>query len=266
MPETDVAHSITHKPGFFNWVDVATTDTAAGLDFYHKLFGWTSQDIPTGPDSVYTMLSLDGKLAGALHKLDPERQKQGVPPHWLLYVASDNCDATVSKIKANGGSVHAEPFDVMDAGRMAVVADPNGAIFAIWQAKAHSGAGIVNEVGSMSWHELMSTDTAKAVAFYTTVFGWTTQIKHMGGFDYTVFLIGEKNVGGMMPMPAEMKGVPSNWTVYFTVADCDASVKKVTAIGGKIVAPAMAIPGLGKFAIVSDGQGAKFGIITYEQQ
>ena len=172
MTEARMQETPNYAPGTFCWVELGTTDSEAAKKFYTELFGWTPDDKPVGPGMVYTMLNLDGKNAGALYQLDPERIAQGTPPHWLSYVLVTSADESAAKAKELGATLLAGPFDVMTVGRMAVVQDPTGAVFALWQPKDHLGAGVVNVPNSFCWNELMTTDTAKDGDFYSGLFGW----------------------------------------------------------------------------------------------
>ena len=144
-----------HDPGTFCWVELATSDGAAAKKFYTSLFGWEIDDVPGG-GGVYSLLKKKGKDAAALYELGP--QQKGVPPHWNSYVSVASADDAATKAKRLGGTVIMEPFDVMEHGRMAVVQDPAGAAFSLWQPKSHIGAQVVNEPGSLYWAELDTTD------------------------------------------------------------------------------------------------------------
>src|SRR5438309_2655853 len=143
-----------YEHGQFSWVELGTTDSAAAKKFYGGLFGWTFEDMPAGPDMIYTMNKLGNHRTSALYKMG--KDMQGMPPHWLSYVTVDDVDATTAKAKQNGAKAMKEPFDVMDVGRMSVLTDPTGAHIALWQAKKHIGAGIVNEPGALTWNELFT--------------------------------------------------------------------------------------------------------------
>ena len=134
-----------YAPGMFCWFELGTSDTDAAKKFYGQLFGWTAEDMPAGPDMVYTMLKRDGKEIGAMYGLSEEHKSQGVPPHWLTYISVASADESAAKAKELGGTVMMEPFDVFDAGRMALVQDPTGATFALWQANASIGAKLKDE-------------------------------------------------------------------------------------------------------------------------
>jgi len=267
MTEARMQETAGYKPGTFCWVELATTDGKAAKKFYTELFSWTGNDMPVGPGMTYTILLLDGqegKDVGALFQMTPEMRAQGIPPNWLSYVSVTNADESAAKAKELGATLMKEPFDVMDVGRMAVIQDPTGAVFAIWQAGAHKGASVVNVPGSLVWNELATTDAAKDGAFYDGLFGWKADAQDFGGMKYTIFQHGERGAGGMYELTPEMAGVPPHWLVYFSVDDCDAKVKKATELGAKTIKPADDIPGVGRFAILQDPQGAYFAVIKTE--
>jgi predicted enzyme related to lactoylglutathione lyase len=251
-----------YSQGTFSWIELATPDPDGAKRFYGGLFGWTFDDVPIGPDMTYTMVKLGEHHVGALYKMGAAMA--GVPPTWLSYVTVDNVDETVKKVVTNDGKVIKDAFDVMDAGRMAIIQDPSGATVALWQAKQHIGAGVKQEPGALCWNEIFSTNVEAASKFYTTVLGWETEAVDMGPMGvYTLFKIpGEEknNAGGMMPMPPSMASVPSNWLAYIQVTDCDASTKKVEELGGKTVMPPTDIPKIGRFSIVQDPVGATFAL------
>jgi hypothetical protein len=255
-----------HDHGMFCWVELGTTDQPAAKKFYSELFGWAINDVPMGPDSFYTMLQLNGRDAAALYQLSAEQKQQGVPPHWLLFVCVESADNAANAIKAAGGTVMMEPFDVFDVGRMAVAQDPTGATFAVWQPRAHTGIGVKGENHAFCWAELGTRDAVKAEAFYTKVFGWEPQHKEFGPMKYTEFYLAGRvaegaAVGGMYTMPPEMEGVPPHWMSYFAVDDCDAVAEKAKSLGAGITLPPRDIPGVGRFSMLADPQGAAFSII-----
>jgi uncharacterized protein len=264
MSEARMQESPEYKPGTFCWVELATSDGAAAKKFYTELFDWTSEDRPVGPGMVYTMLNLAGKDAAALYQMPPEMAAQGIPPNWLSYASVANADESAKKAKELGATLLKEPFDVMTVGRMAVIQDPTGAVFALWQAGTHHGASVVNVPNSFCWNELSTGDTEKAGNFYGGLFGWGKHVQQMGPMTYTTFKNGDRSAGGMFKPGPEMGNVPPHWLVYFAVDDTDAKVAKVGELGGRTIAPAMDIPGTGRFAVVQDPQGAVFGIIKLD--
>ena len=172
-----MAEFSSHVPGTFSWAELATTDQKAGVAFYRALFGWDVNEAPIGPDEVYSMFTMRGKEVAAGYTMRPEERQTGAPPHWNLYVTVANVDESVKKAEALGAKVFAPPFDVMDVGRMAILQDPTGAVFEVWQAKLHIGAKILNEPGALCWSELTTRDPKKAEAFYTALFGWTRETR-----------------------------------------------------------------------------------------
>ena len=250
-----------HAPGTFCWPELATADAQGAKQFYTTLFGWTANDNDMGDGTFYTMLLLHGQPVGALYPLNKDQASQGVPPNWGSYVAVESADDAATRARTLGGQVIMEPFDVMEHGRMAVIRDPQGAVFSVWQARKHIGAHILDEVGALCWTELMTTDTRSAEKFYTGLFPWKGQPMPMAsGQTYTVFKRGEANAAGMMQIVPEMGPVPPNWSVYFQVADCDASATKAVSLGAKTIMPPTDIPNIGRFAVLLDPQGAPFAI------
>ena len=254
-----MAEKTKHEPGTFCWVELATKDGAAAKKFYTSLFGWEVDDSPIPDGSTYSMLKKNGKQAGALYEMGP--QQQGVPPHWNSYVSVASADDSAAKAKDLGGKVMMEPFDVMDAGRMAVVSDPTGAVFSLWQPKAHDGAQVVNEPGAFCWNELYTTDPRKAADFYSGLFGWTKDARHMDFGEYVIFKNGDAQMCGMMQLPKEWGPVPPHWLVYFAVDDCDRAVEKAKGLGASVTVPPMDIENVGRFAMLIDPQGAGFAAI-----
>ena len=264
MTEARMQEAVEYKPGTFCWVELGTSGSEAAKSFYTQVFGWSFVDHPMGEAGVYTILQLNGKDAAALYELMPDMKAQGVPPHWMSYVAVENADETTEKAKAAGGTILKEAFDVFTLGRMAVIQDPTGAVFSLWQPKDNKGAGVVNVPDSFTWNELMTTDTKKAGEFYSSVFGWKLDKQNFGPLEYTMLINGDRPNGGMLQITPEMGPIPPNWLVYFAVDDCDAKVQKATELGANVMKPADDIPGVGRFAILTDPQGAAFAIIKLE--
>jgi uncharacterized protein len=250
----------SYEQGTPNWVDLQTTDQSAAKSFYSGLFGWTYDDQPMsdeGDGAVYSMAELGGQQVAAIAPQPPELAAAGAPPMWNTYLAVDSVDDAAAKVGPAGGQVAMQPFDIMDAGRMAFVLDPGGAPVALWQANNHVGATLVNEPGTLTWNELITTDPS-AVSFYQQVLGLTTSTMDMGSGEYTLFEAGGKQVGGTTPPP--MQGVPNHWHVYFAVADTDATAAKVAELGGSVVGEPFDTPA-GRIALVTDPQGAAFSVV-----
>ncbi len=214
---------------------------------------------------TYTMCRKGELDAGALFKLSEEQAEQGQGKMWTQYIAVDDVDDSAKKAQELGGTVIMPPFDVMEEGRMAVIQDPTGGIFSVWQTKKHSGAGVYGEPGAMSWNELMTTDVEKATAFYTGLFNWKAETMPFGSSTYTTFRIEGVSypVAGMLPMDAEMAGIPPHWMIYFAVEDCDKACEQAKELGGNICVPAFDIPDVGRIAVVDDPQGGTFSVIAF---
>jgi predicted enzyme related to lactoylglutathione lyase len=263
-----LAEFASHTPGTFTWPELATSDQKAGVAFYRALFGWDLNEQPIGPTEVYSMFQMRGKAVGAGCTQQPDEKKMGIPPHWNSYVTVANVDDTTKKAESLGAKVLAPPFDVMDAGRMAVLQDPTGAVFEVWQANRSIGAQILNEPGALCWTELTTSDTKAAEAFYTGLFGWTPKHSSPGAhMEYTEFSVGGVPSIGMMAKPKEMPAhIPSYWMPYFQVASCDASTAKAKELGGNVMVGPQDIPGTGRFTIVGDPQGAMFAVFEFTQK
>jgi predicted enzyme related to lactoylglutathione lyase len=241
------------------WVDLGVDDVARAMTFYRGLFGW---DIQPGPPEAggYAMCLLGGRAAAGIGPKMGQTDASS-PNAWTTYLAADNLDDVAARVTTAGGQVTAGPMDVLDVGRMAIAADPAGAMFGIWQARAHTGAGVANEPGSLCWNENMSRGMAANQAFYRAVFGYDYDDMSGDGFKYATLKVGDAIVGGIGELPADVPAeVPANWSVYFAVADTDAALGTVTGLGGGIVRPAWDSP-YGTMATVSDDQGAVFSLI-----
>ena len=249
----------SYAQGTPNWVDLQTTDQAAAKTFYGGLFGWQFDDQPMSEGLDYSMALKDSEVVAAIAPQSPALAAQGVPPTWNTYIAVDNVDAASEAANRAGGRVLMSPFDVMDAGRMSVVADPTGAVVCLWQARQRIGATLVNEPGTLIWNELLTDDGQAAADFYAAVFGLASELSDMGGSPYTLLKVGDDMVGGSMPPP--MEGIPNHWHVYFAVEDIDAALAKARELGGNVVNGPMPTP-IGPMATLSDPQGAVFSLFA----
>jgi predicted enzyme related to lactoylglutathione lyase len=254
-------HIDKHPPGAFCWLELSTTDQNAAKGFYSSLLGWASQDFPMGPNDFYTMFQLEGRDTAAAYTMRPEQRSQGVPPHWMIYIAVESADDAASRVPQLGGKLLAPPFDVYDVGRMAVVQDPTGAVFALWQPKSHAGTGISGVPGTLCWADLMTPDPARAKEFYTGLFGWRIIKGENDPSGYLHIANGEKFIGGIPPANFRDPNVPPHWLVYFLVANCDETAAKAKELGAKTHLAPMTIEKVGRMAILADPQGAVFAII-----
>jgi predicted enzyme related to lactoylglutathione lyase len=246
----------SHDPGTFSWIELATTDAPAAKQFYTSLFGWTTNENDMG-EMIYYIFQKNGRDCAAMYQMGA--QQQGMPPNWMSYVCVANADESVAKAKSLGGNVIVEPFDVADYGRMAVLFDPQGAAFSLWQPKTTIGVKVRDEANTLGWNELQARNLDAAKKFYAPLFGWTLKESP----EYTEFHLGTRAIGGMMQSKAP-EGVPSFWLPYFMVDDCDGTVQKSSAAGGSVHVPPMDIPTVGRFAVLTDPQGASFAIIQME--
>lgn len=247
-----------HEPGTFCWVELGTTNGAAAKSFYTSLFGWTFVDLP-GNNGDYTILRKKGRDAAALYQLGP--QQAGLPPSWTSYVRVEVTDDAVAHAKELGGTVLMGPYDAAEHGRMAVLQDPTGARFSIWEPRANPGAGVVNEPGAFCWQELYTDDPKRASDFYTGLFGWQRNARHMDFGEYVIFEFGGSMIAGMMKSPKEWGPVPPHWLVYFSVEDCDAAVAKAKSLGAKAIVEPFDVENVGRMSILTDPQGAGFALI-----
>ncbi len=255
----DAKTFVTNAPA---WVDLSSKDADASRDYYAKLFGWKVEI--AGPDAGgYALAKLGGKdVAGIGPAQDPN-----APTAWNLYIGTRDVDALAKKVEAAGGKVVAPPFDVLKSGRMAAFQDPSGAFISAWQPNEMYGAEVMGKAGAYSWAELNARGFDKAKGFYQTVFGWTQKVSPMGEGqgDYTEFQHdGQSIAGGMDMNPMVPAEVPSYWMVYFGVEDVDKAHQKAIDLGGKEMLGPQDFPG-GRFSILSDPQGAAFGLLNMKQ-
>ncbi len=254
-----------YEPGIFCWVDLATTDPAGAKTFYGELFGWEAADMPMGETGTYTMLRLGGDEVCALYELEAERREQGIPSHWFSYVSVEDAEATAARAQELGGAAFGGAFDVMEAGRMAIISDPAGAAFAAWQPGNHIGAGRVNDIGCLGWNELQTRDTETATVFYSGLFGWETEpMQQDGEVVYTTIRTKGWPNGGVMPMAEQHPDTPSFWLPYFIVESCEGAANKVQELGGGVLAGPMEVGAAAKIAVLTDPQGAAFAVFEGE--
>jgi len=255
----------SYAPGTPSWVELgAIPDIGKAVDFYGGLFGW---DVPESENAEqtggYRQAMLRGKPVAGMMPL----MQEGQPTVWSSYVSVDDADGTAAKVTEAGGTVIAEPMDVMDLGRMAVFADSAGAVFGIWQPGTFVGAEIVNESNAVVWNELNTRDPEAAKAFYGDVFGWGFEEREFETGTYTSLKLGEATAGGMIDITGRAPDeVPAHWLVYFAVDDVDATVAKARETGGGLVLEPFDIAEVGRIAIVKDPFEAVFAVMTPNPQ
>lgn len=251
----------SYEPGTPCWVDVGTPDIEAAARFYGGLFGWSVEEGENAEQTGgYRQAMLRGKpVAGAMPLM-----QEGQPTAWSTYISVEDADATAVAVRENGGTVLMDPMDVMDLGRMAVFADPTGAVFGIWQPGSFTGAEVVNEPGAFIWSELNTRDIDAAKAFYGAVFPWSFEDREFEGTGpYTMIKVGDNTFGGVFDMTGRVPDeVPANWLVYFAVDDTDATVDQLKEGGGQVPMGPQEIAGVGTIAVTQDPWGAVFAVIT----
>jgi hypothetical protein len=250
-----------HPHGTFCWLDIYLPDPQKGKGFYGSLFGWEWTDMPMGDSGMsYTMFNLGGKNVAAMGPQMPGHLfPEGVPPMWNPYIATDDLNATAEKATAMGATLLMGPADVGN-GRVALVRDPEGAMFFLWQALDFGGAEVVRVPGSMAWTEHYTRDLSGMKDFYTKLFGWEwSSIPIPQGGDYHLANLGDVQVAGVLVMDENWGEMPSHWMVYFQVEDADAAASEVTSLGGKVCVPVTEIS-VGRFAVVNDDQQGTFTI------
>jgi uncharacterized protein len=273
VPERD-----GYIPGVPCWIDTSQPDPEAAAEFYGALFGWELEDVmPPDAPGQYFMARIRGKDVAGVGSIPEGAPQMAI---WNTYVWVDSADETASKVRDAGGSVMMEPFDVMDAGRMAVFTDPEGAVFFAWEARANKGSQIVNEHGSNNFNNLNTRDLERAKAFYGAVFGWETLELDRGAQMWTLPGYGdhleelspglrkgmeemgapkgfEDVVAGVNEIRDDQPDTPAHWGLTFAVDDADAIAEKATELGGKVIAPPFDAPWV-RMTVIADPQGATF--------
>jgi predicted enzyme related to lactoylglutathione lyase len=254
MPNID-----KHAPGAFTWIELSTSNQDAAKKFYTAVFGWTVVDNPMGPGAIYTMFQVEGRTVGAAYTQHGPEVEMGVPPHWNLYIDVASADETAKRAGELGGAAIAPPFDVFTYGRMAVIGDPQGAAFSIWEPKGHHGFEVRDQHASFCWADLNTSDPEAATKFYGALLGWTFTPGEGG---YLHIKNGEAFTGGIPPAHHMPPGVPPHWMIYLQTDDCDMTVAKAKEAGAKICMGPVTMENIGRFAVLSDPQGAAFAVFT----
>ena len=248
----------SYPHGTFSWIDLATTDAAGAKAFYTRLFGWEYVDMPAGEGMIYSMAQIGGDPVAALAQQDLDE----APPHWNSYVTVDDVDGLAPRVAELGGTLVAEPFDVLDAGRMAVLSDPTGAFLCLWQAKDNIGAQLVNTHGALTWNDLSTNDADAARSFYSELLGWTFQ-QVSEEPPYWVIQNGARSNGGMRVLTEEEAHFPPHWLPYFAADSTDAAASAAIEAGGSVMVDPFDVPS-GRVAVLGDPQGAAFAVSEAE--
>jgi len=249
---------VTASKGNFVWHEHLTKDPKKAIAFYSEVLGWKTQ--PFDEHGHYTMwVGSQGPLGGVM-TLPDEAAKMGVPPHWMGHVQVDDVDAAAAQVKSLGGNIYKAPTDIPTVGRFAIVADPQGAVFSLFKPQNAMTLHDSSKPGEFCWNELMTSDSAAAVKFYSTLLGWKViQEMDMGpAGTYRIFGIGDKALGGMMTAPKDVK-MPPAWIYYVETADLGAATSRATKQGAKVLNGPMDVPG-GRITQLQDPQGAVFAL------
>ena len=294
MPERD-----GYIPGVPCWVDASEPDPEAAVDFYGGLFGWEFEELMAPRADGKYFIARHEATSSSIFDLSGDRRRgdvaavrsipEAAPPTamWNTYFWVDSADEAASKVRDAGGGVVMEPFDFIDACRMAVFTDPEGAVFCVWEAREHKGARLVNDPGSLVFNGLNTRDVEGARAFYGSVFGWATGAIGGGAEGWTLPGYGdwlerqhhpglrkqmaeagapagfEDVVASIIPIADEQPDTPAQWSVTFAVDDADATAKKATELGGKVIVPPFDAPWSTstytiRMTVIGDPQGATF--------
>ena len=246
----------------FCWAELRAADWRIAKPFYCALFGWEFDDTRGANGDYYTNFNKQGDVIAGMYEMGESKKASREQSVWQAYVAVSDVDTTLAKAQALGGGILRGPFDIAEAGRMAVISDPGGAQLTIWQAKQHIGSRRAFEANTPYWHELACRHRDVKEAFYTQLFDWHAIHQNVEGIDYVIFSNDEHALAGMVEMTdAWGSKTPPHWMMYFAVLDCDAVAKKAAGLGAKVCVPPKDIPEVGRYAVICDPQGAFFSII-----
>jgi len=248
-----------YAPGAFSWTDLTTPDQDAAKQYYSHLFGWTAVDSPIGDDMVYSIMQIDGKDVAAISPQMQAQREAGAPPTWNSYATVESADAAADRAQKLGATVMAPAFDVFDAGRMAVIQDPQGAFLMLWEPKQHIGASLVNAPGALAWNELASPDLDASAEFYRELFGWQVEPMEGVAMPYSVIKTADGRTNG--GIRGAMENEPTYWLVYFGADDMEARLAAASEAGGTVLVGATDI-GMGRIGVVQDPQGAVFAMFA----
>jgi predicted enzyme related to lactoylglutathione lyase len=240
------------------WVDLMAKDQQAALDFYRDLLGWQGRPGPA-EFGGYAVCELNGRAAAGIGRATAPEGTQEPPTVWTSYLASTDAQATQDAVVGAGGTLLVPVTDVGDLGRMLIAADPQGAVFGVWQAGEFSGAQVADEPGALTWNELHTGDVPAATAFYGEAFG--IEIEPMDGAEaYWELRVGGRAVGGVTLLDNDPPGTPAHWLTYFSVDDVDSTVDALVRRGGTVLAPPFDMVA-GRMTVVADPQGAPFAML-----
>ena len=249
-----------YQPGTFCWAGVATSDPASAVAFCTSLFDWEAEPLPAGEAGAYTIMRRVGHDVAICYRQTAQARAAGAPPHWTSYISVEDADATAARAGELGGAaVFREPFDVPGA-RVAVIADPAGAVVSLWQPRPRIGATLVNDVGALCWNELATADSARATSFYGELLGWQYQASDGGRATITN---ADRRNGSIRELTGQERGTAPHWLPYFTVGNADDAARHAGQANGRTLVPPTGTR-TARIAVIADPQGATFTV--YEGQ
>ncbi len=251
-----------HRSGTFCWADLPTTDLDHAIAFYSELFNWRAVETGSAEEGRYVLFQRDGKTVAGAYPMPAEMAQSGAAPRWDSYLATKAIDELCARAQELGATVVRPPSDLPGVARMAQLRDPEGASFTLYQAEGSIGAEILNESGALCWFELYARDLEQSTRFYADLFGYELRtMAGLGGVPYVQLGIGKGAAGGAMQIRPEWGEMPPMWAVYFQTDDLDAAILRAESHGGDLLMAATEVPGVGRFAMLSDPQGASFMVM-----
>jgi uncharacterized protein len=251
----------TRKTGEFCWINMLTPQPDKARAFFGQILGWSYFEMPGLGHGV----RVGGRDFGGLFDIDGPNTPPGLTPHIGVMVKVDNADAVCERVTSLGGTAR-PAFDILEQGRMAVCADPNGAKFDVWEPKMMHGTDVDSALhGAPCWFETFTNDVDRATAFYRGLLGWTAEVMRMPGYDYTTFKLGDAYVAGLMRIAPEMGTTRPHWGTYFTVKDVDETAREAVGLGARLCVPVRDIPGIGRFRGITSPGGVTFYAIKYSR-
>jgi uncharacterized protein len=247
---------VTHATGTFCFAELVSPDAASATQFYGDLFGWSVDEVSTTSGS-YSFFQIEGRVVAGLRAIPRGRQR------WIPYVAVERVDATIAHAERLGARLGQEPFEVSGVARMATIVDPHERVVGLWEANGRSGVDRQESPGSMWWVEMLAHDVTGASHFYRSLFGWSvreTRLPHLR-HGYTVYSVGNEDVGGAIGIERDWGRVPERWQVLFAVTDLDRTIDQTHGLGGADDLPVIDIPNVGRCAsLLDDRQGLFFAM------
>jgi uncharacterized protein len=247
-----------HRVGAFCWVGLATSDPAGAQGFYTQLFDWDREVLAAGETGKFTILRRAGEDVAILYRQTAEARAAAAPPHWTSYISVQDAEATAARaVELGGAKVFRAPFDVLDAGRIAAIRDPMGAILSLWQPRGRIGATVINELGALCWNELATTDVDRARSFFGELVGWTYDTDDAG---YTTITNAGRPIGGIRQRAIDERDAPPAWLPHFGVESTEAVTRRAMELGARR-ASRISETALGRRAVIADPQGARFAVL-----